>query len=216
MPTIKTVSIFGSSAATPESYEGKIAAHLARFFCNKEITIVHGAFDGGIMKIIDDTLCESPDRKVMGIVRGRTSRVSQNLLESARVYCDDIDPATYPRTMGRRLGILADSDAFVINLGPTSGSGTATELCAVVDYNINKHGPDGCYRPVVILHPDNSYNNVEFQLIAAFGQKGLDERRRNFNQWMHENGHDSWLKVIPATGQASIDARQAVKFILGE
>jgi hypothetical protein len=124
MGTIKSICIFcGSSAGSLEEYSIKARA-LALLLVEKEISLVYGGSNVGLMRVIADTMMEAGG-KVIGVM-------PHNLIER-EVAHKGITEFHVVETMAERKAKMEElSDAFIAMPG---GIGTLDELFEVMSWN---------------------------------------------------------------------------------
>lgn len=121
---IKSICVFcGSSAGSREEYSSKARA-LALLFVEKEISLVYGGSNVGLMRVIADTMMEAGG-KVIGVM-------PHNLIER-EVAHKGITEFHVVETMAERKALMDKlSDAFIAMPG---GIGTLDELFEVMSWN---------------------------------------------------------------------------------
>jgi len=124
MDTIKSICVFcGSSAGSREEYSTK-ARDLGLLFVEKEITLVYGGSNVGIMHVIADTMMQAGG-KVIGVM--------PHTLIEREVAHKAITEFHVVETMAERKAVMDQlSDAFIAMPG---GIGTLDELFEVMSWN---------------------------------------------------------------------------------
>lgn len=124
MGTINSICVFcGSSAGSRDEYSVKAHA-LAMLLVEKEISLVYGGSNVGLMRVIADTMMEAGG-KVIGVM-------PHNLIER-EVAHKGITEFHVVKTMSERKALMDDlSDAFIAMPG---GIGTLDELFEVMSWN---------------------------------------------------------------------------------
>jgi uncharacterized protein (TIGR00730 family) len=122
--TINSICVFcGSSAGSREEYSAK-ARDLGLLFVEKNISMVYGGSNVGLMRIIADTMMEAGG-KVIGVM-------PHNLIER-EVAHKGISEFHVVKTMSERKAVMDDlSDAFIAMPG---GIGTLDEIFEVMSWN---------------------------------------------------------------------------------
>jgi len=124
MSSIKSICVFcGSSAGSREEYSKK-ARDLGLLFVEKEISLVYGGSNVGLMRVIADTMMEAGG-KVIGVM-------PHNLIER-EVAHKGISEFRVVENMSERKAVMEElSDAFIAMAG---GIGTLDELFEVMSWN---------------------------------------------------------------------------------
>jgi len=164
---IKTICVFcGSSNGENEAY-GLKAETLGKFFLEKEICLVYGGANVGLMRIIADTVL-SGGGKVIGVMpRSLVEReVAHAHLTEMHIVAD----------MQERKALMAElSDAFIALPG---AYGTYDELFEMLTWNqlgiINK--------PVGLLNVNGFYDPLIRMLDQAVKEKFLRPEHRSILQ----------------------------------
>jgi uncharacterized protein (TIGR00730 family) len=124
MGAINSICVFcGSSAGSRDEYSVKARA-LALLLVEKDISLVYGGSNVGLMRVIADTMMEAGG-KVIGVM-------PHNLIER-EVAHKGITEFHEVKTMSERKAVMDDlSDAFIAMPG---GIGTLDELFEVMSWN---------------------------------------------------------------------------------
>lgn len=156
MNTIKSICIFcGSSAGSREEYTQK-ARDLGQLFAKKNIALVYGGSNVGLMRVIADTMMEAGG-KVIGVM-------PHNLIER-EVAHNGITEFHVVKTMSERKALMDNlSDAFIAMPG---GIGTLDELFEVMSWN----------QLELITKPVALYNVLGYwDQLLAFLDHSVDQR----------------------------------------
>jgi uncharacterized protein (TIGR00730 family) len=124
MPNIKSICVFcGSSAGSQEEYSVK-ARKLGLLFVEKDISLVFGGSNVGLMRVIADTMMEAGG-KVIGVM--------PHTLIEREVAHKGITEFHVVETMADRKAVMDQlSDAFIAMPG---GIGTLDEIFEVMSWN---------------------------------------------------------------------------------
>lgn len=156
MPSIKSICVFcGSSSGSNPVYTEKAIA-LGNLFAEKNITLVYGGSNVGLMRVIADTMLEAGG-KVIGVM-------PHNLIQR-EVAHKGLTEFHVVETMAERKAVMDKlSDAFIAMPG---GIGTLDELFEVMSWNqleiINK--------PVALYNVLGYYDQL-----LAFLDHSVDQR----------------------------------------
>jgi len=156
MPLIKSICVFcGSSAGSIEEYTLK-ARDLGLLFAEKDITLVYGGSNVGIMHVIADTMLAAGG-KVVGVM-------PHNLIQR-EVAHKGLTEFHVVETMAERKAVMDKlSDAFVAMPG---GIGTLDELFEVMSWN----QLELITKPVALFNVEGYYNHL-----VAFLDHSVDQR----------------------------------------
>ena len=156
MDTIKSICVFcGSSAGSREEYSTK-ARDLGLLFVEKEITLVYGGSNVGIMHVIADTMMQAGG-KVIGVM--------PHTLIEREVAHKAITEFHVVETMAERKAVMDQlSDAFIAMPG---GIGTLDELFEVMSWN----QLDLITKPVALYNVLGYYDQL-----LAFLDHSVDQR----------------------------------------
>ena len=156
MPNIKSICVFcGSSAGSREEYSTK-ARDLGLLFVEKEITLVYGGSNVGIMHVIADTMMQAGG-KVIGVM--------PHTLIEREVAHKAITEFHVVETMAERKAVMDQlSDAFIAMPG---GIGTLDELFEVMSWN----QLDLITKPVALYNVSGYYDHL-----LAFLDHSVDQR----------------------------------------
>jgi uncharacterized protein (TIGR00730 family) len=161
---IKSLCVFcGSSTGSNPAY-GEMAKHLAIYLLEKNITLVYGGANVGLMGILADTILGGGG-KVIGVM-------PKSLVER-EVAHDGLTEMHIVSGMQERKALMADlSDAFISLPG---AYGTLDELFEVLTWNqlgiINK--------PIGLLNMNGFYNSLITMLDHSVEEKFLRPEHRN-------------------------------------
>ncbi|MFA5971202.1 MAG: TIGR00730 family Rossman fold protein [Lentimicrobiaceae bacterium] len=153
---IKSICVFcGSSAGSLEEYTLK-AHDLGLLFAEKDITLVYGGSNVGIMHVIADTMLAAGG-KVVGVM-------PHNLIQR-EVAHKGLTEFHVVETMAERKAVMDKiSDAFVAMPG---GIGTLDELFEVMSWN----QLELITKPVALFNVEGYYNHL-----VAFLDHSVDQR----------------------------------------
>jgi len=156
MPLIKSICVFcGSSAGSIEEYTLK-ARDLGLLFAEKDITLVYGGSNVGIMHVIADTMLAA---------RGKVVGVMPHNLIQREVAHKGLTEFHVVETMAERKAVMDKlSDAFVAMPG---GIGTLDELFEVMSWN----QLELITKPVALFNVEGYYNHL-----VAFLDHSVDQR----------------------------------------
>jgi uncharacterized protein (TIGR00730 family) len=156
MGTIKSICVFcGSSAGSHEEYSSKARA-LALLFVEKDISLVYGGSNVGLMRVIADTMMEAGG-KVIGVM--------PHTLIEREVAHKGITEFHIVETMAERKAVMDQlSDAFIAMPG---GIGTLDELFEVMSWN----------QLELITKPVALFNVLEYwDQLLSFLDHSVDQR----------------------------------------
>jgi hypothetical protein len=156
MPTIKSICVFcGSSSGSNPVYTDKAIA-LGNLFTEKNITLVYGGSNVGLMQVIADTMLEAGG-KVVGVM--------PHTLIQREVAHKGLTEFHVVETMAERKAVMGDlSDAFISMPG---GIGTLDELFEVMSWN----QLDLIAKPVALYNVLGYYDQL-----LAFLDHSVDQR----------------------------------------
>jgi uncharacterized protein (TIGR00730 family) len=156
MPPIKSICVFcGSSAGSLEKYTVK-ARDLGLLFAQKDITLVYGGSNVGLMHVIAETMLAAGG-KVVGVM-------PHNLIQR-EVAHKGLTEFHVVETMAERKAVMDKiSDAFVAMPG---GIGTLDELFEVMSWN----QLELITKPVALFNVEGYYNHL-----IAFLDHSVDQR----------------------------------------
>ncbi len=154
--TIKSICVFcGSSAGSREEYSSK-ARDLGLLLTEKDITLVYGGSNVGIMHVIADTMMQAGG-KVVGVM--------PHTLIEREVAHRAITEFHVVETMAERKAVMDElSDAFIAMPG---GIGTLDELFEVMSWN----QLDLITKPVALFNVLGYYDQL-----LAFLDHSVDQR----------------------------------------
>ncbi len=154
--TIKSICVFcGSSAGSREEYSSK-ARDLGLLLTEKDITLVYGGSNVGIMHVIADTMMQAGG-KVIGVM--------PHTLIEREVAHRAITEFHVVETMAERKAVMDElSDAFIAMPG---GIGTLDELFEVMSWN----QLDLITKPVALFNVLGYYDQL-----LAFLDHSVDQR----------------------------------------
>ncbi len=156
MPSIKSICVFcGSSAGSREEYSAK-ARDLGLLFAKKNISLVYGGSNVGLMRVIADTMMEAGG-KVIGVM--------PHTLIEREVAHRGITEFHVVETMAERKAVMDQlSDAFIAMPG---GIGTLDELFEVMSWN----------QLDLITKPVALFNVLDYwDYLLAFLDHSVDQR----------------------------------------
>lgn len=156
MSSIKSICVFcGSSSGSNPIYTEKAIA-LGKLFAEKDITLVYGGSNVGLMREIADTIMQAGG-KVVGVM-------PHNLIER-EVAHKGISEFHVVKTMSERKAVMDQlSDAFISMPG---GIGTLDELFEVMSWN----QLDLITKPVALFNVSGYYDQL-----LAFLDHSVDQR----------------------------------------
>lgn len=156
MNSIKSICVFcGSSAGSHEEYSVK-ARDLGLLLAEKNISLVYGGSNVGLMRVIADTLMQAGG-KVIGVM--------PNTLIEREVAHKEITEFHVVKTMAERKAVMDElSDAFIAMPG---GIGTLDEIFEVMSWN----------QLELIAKPVALYNVLGYwDQLLAFLDHSVDQR----------------------------------------
>lgn len=194
MTFIKSICIFcGSSSGSNPVYTKK-AIELGKLFAQKNITLVYGGSNVGLMRVIADTMLEAGG-KVVGVM-------PHNLIKR-EVAHKGLTEFHVVETMAERKAVMDKlSDAFIAMPG---GIGTLDELFEVMSWN----QLELITKPVALFNVEGYYNQLvafldhsvdqqfvkpehRFNLIVESEENKLLEEILNYNPVKVEGG--KWIR----------------------
>ncbi|MCK9422712.1 MAG: TIGR00730 family Rossman fold protein [Bacteroidales bacterium] len=164
---IKTLCVFcGSSLGNQQVFTAK-AGELAEILCNKNITLVYGGANVGLMQVLADTMLASGGKVVGVMPKSLVEReVAHKQLTEMHIVAD----------MQERKALMADlSDAFIALPG---AYGTLDELFEILTWNqlgIIK-------KPIGLLNIANFFTPLLAMLDNAVKERFLRIEHRNILQ----------------------------------
>jgi len=161
---IKTICVFCGSSMGGSNEYGEVANRLAHFFLRKNIALVYGGANVGLMSVLADTMLASG---------GKVTGVMPRSLVEKEVAHTGLTEMYIVEGMQERKAMMADlSDAFIALPG---AFGTLDELFEVLTWNqlgiINK--------PVGLLNIRDFFTPLLAMLDHAVEEKFLRPEHRN-------------------------------------
>ena len=176
---IKSIGVFCGSALGKNPIYKKTAADLANILVQRNISLVYGGADIGLMKVLADTM-ENNNGHVIGIM--------PHFLAAKNIAKANISEFIYCETMSERKKIMIEmSDAFIALPG---GFGTFDELGDVLTlYQLNI----AC-KPIGILNVNGFYDNLIRQF-DLFVDEGFMRHEHRTNIIVAENAEEMISKM---------------------
>jgi uncharacterized protein (TIGR00730 family) len=143
------ICVFLSASDLDERYTSA-ARELGRLIAGRGHTLVWGASESGLMKVLADAVDDAGGR-LIGIS-------VEFLADRARALQAPNELAIAPDLAERKATLLMRSDAVVVMVG---GSGTLDEATDVLE--LRKHGLYS--KPVVVLNTDGFYDGLKQQFV---------------------------------------------------
>lgn len=138
------ITLFGAENEVAENYQ-RAAAQLAKLIGQKHHTLIWGAVDRGLMKVMADTI-EENGGKILGVGAGYLKGKMHSRAEI--IMAKDMED--------RNRIMLEKGDVIVALPG---GAGTLNEVTYVL--RIRKHGFN---KPMIVLNTDNFFGGLKNQL----------------------------------------------------
>lgn len=180
---MKNICVFcGSSRGFNNKYS-EPTRELAKIFAKKNLNLVYGGANIGLMKVIADAVLKNGS-EVYGVM-------PKNLAEREIAH-SGITKMHIVETMAQRKQVMADiSDAFVILPG---GVGTMDELFEILSWNQLGF----MKKPVGIYNIDGFFNHLIDYLDHAIKEKFLRQEHRD-NMIVDDNPESMMKKLLSFT-----------------
>ena len=161
---MKNLCVFCGSNAGTNSLYTEAAQDLGRLMVEKDITLVYGGGNVGLMGVIADE-CLKHGGRVIGVI--------PHFLQEKEVGHDGLTKMITVETMHERKKIMADlSDGFIAMPG---GFGTLDELCEILTWS--QLGLHSC--PVGLLNVNGYFEHLSKMFDHMVNERFLHEQNRS-------------------------------------